>query len=605
MKTSQLRQYADRLGFRPQEAVRWLSPAELWRTAVKVMLSSIFADYSDKREIQAALPATLLECAAARDAGEQSELWLDFVADLGDGFDATYTVATLLARDKLEVNDTAGTKQMLPRGSLLVLGGDAVYPTASPVAYEDRTKGPYRAALPSADNPPLMVALPGNHDWYDGLTAFLRMFTQGRFIGGWRTAQTRSYFAVRLPHRWWLLGLDSQFGTYIDEPQVRFFQQHVSSELRPGDGIIMCVANPSWVRAGRGDVDAFNSLHFFDQQVVRNRPDPRTGQLVPTGARIRLWITGDSHHYAHYAEDPPTPNDSRFAEHMVTCGMGGAYLSATHTLPPALDLPPPASRIRQKDPPTRFALRHRYPDDRQSRRLSWGLLVPGPRALPFRNPGFWRLAGALHGAFFLTLIVALGLVHGRSPVDALRFLRPADALAVGGWLLMLLALGTAVLLLYPLLRGRMPRRPEVPLLAVAPQVAVAAGGLTGAVAIPWPAGWSDWLILVGCLLGTVILTGLVASFAFAAYIRLARSGLVQDWQMSAQSIEDHKGFVRMHINPEGDLTLYPLVVDTVCRDWTTAPDDSAGGERPMPAEPLRPPKLIHPPIVIARNGPRP
>ncbi|MFC7614164.1 hypothetical protein ACFQV2_12045 [Actinokineospora soli] len=33
---------------------------------------------------------------------------------------------------------------------MLVLGGDQVYPGASTRAYEDRTKGPYRAALPAA-----------------------------------------------------------------------------------------------------------------------------------------------------------------------------------------------------------------------------------------------------------------------------------------------------------------------------------------------------------------------------------------------------------------------------------------------------------------------
>ncbi len=48
-----------------------------------------------------------------------------------------------------------------------------------------------------------MLALAGNHDWYDGLTTFLRLFCVGRPIGGWRTEQTRSYFAARLPHDWW------------------------------------------------------------------------------------------------------------------------------------------------------------------------------------------------------------------------------------------------------------------------------------------------------------------------------------------------------------------------------------------------------------------
>ena len=138
-------------------------------------------------------------------------MWLDHVADLGDGFDPTYTVARLLAADAVEVDPPEGTQGAplhLPRGRLLVLGGDEVYPTPSSTGYEDRTKGPYRAALPpgAVDPAPFLVALPGNHDWYDGLTAFLRLFAQRRPLGGWRTAQTRSYFAVELPQRWWLVG---------------------------------------------------------------------------------------------------------------------------------------------------------------------------------------------------------------------------------------------------------------------------------------------------------------------------------------------------------------------------------------------------------------
>ena len=134
-----------------------------------------------------------------------------------------------------------------------MLGGDQVYPTPSSTGYEDRMKGPYRAALPagSADPAPVLVALPGNHDWYDGLTAFLRLFAQRRPLGGWRTVQTRSYFVVQLPQRWWLVGVDTQLGTYIDDPQIRYFREHLSSVLQPGDGVIVAAPSPTWVHTGR------------------------------------------------------------------------------------------------------------------------------------------------------------------------------------------------------------------------------------------------------------------------------------------------------------------------------------------------------------------
>ena len=76
--------------------------------------------------------------------------------------------------------------------------------------------------------------MPGNHDWYDGLTAFLRLFVRSRdrHFGGWGTGQSRSYFAVELPADWWLLGLDDQSGSYLDDPQLTYFDE-VAPAARP------------------------------------------------------------------------------------------------------------------------------------------------------------------------------------------------------------------------------------------------------------------------------------------------------------------------------------------------------------------------------------
>ena len=250
-------------------------------------------------------------------------------------------------------------------------------------------KGPYRAALPDAPDAPSMFVLPGNHDWYDGLTSFLRVFAQGRSIGGWRTRQTRSYFAVQLPNRWWLVGLDTQFGSELDAPQLRYFTSFLTAELEPGDSVILCCATPTWVdTADEKHRDAFNSLHWFERNYIRTRHG-ESGEIEQTGASVRLWITGDSHHYARFAErwkgeddtpdtaaqeagaEPVLPPDAQRRQ-MVTCGLGGAYLSATHDLPEMLPLPPEKSRVLQKgEEPTRFARADTcYPDRDTSTRLS-------------------------------------------------------------------------------------------------------------------------------------------------------------------------------------------------------------------------------------------
>ena len=43
--------------------------------------------------------------------------------------------------------------RVLPRGDVLLMGGDQVYPVANGDGYENRMKGPYRAALPEAPEP--------------------------------------------------------------------------------------------------------------------------------------------------------------------------------------------------------------------------------------------------------------------------------------------------------------------------------------------------------------------------------------------------------------------------------------------------------------------
>ena len=48
MDVDRLRAHARALGFTPQDEVRWLEPGELLRTAIKVVLSSVFADYADR-----------------------------------------------------------------------------------------------------------------------------------------------------------------------------------------------------------------------------------------------------------------------------------------------------------------------------------------------------------------------------------------------------------------------------------------------------------------------------------------------------------------------------------------------------------------------------
>jgi hypothetical protein len=628
----QLRAHADELGFSPQDQVRWLAPVQLIRTGIQVLLATAFSTFNDKRELQRSFPEDPLALAADPDGG----CWFDFMADTGDGFDSTFTVASLLAAPELTVTAPDGDRHRLPRGRLLVLGGDEVYPTASSERYEDRLKGPMRTALHTDDvspeTAPLLLALPGNHDWYDGLTAFLRVFGQRRRIGGWQTVQGRSYFVMQLPNGWWLAGLDSQLGSEIDDPQLDFFRAHLSRRLQPGDGVILCCATPTWTHTPY-DARAFDSFDYFERTIVKESTDPLTGVSAPTGAQIRLWITGDSHHYARYAEalevkhtstDDPTPTPVPAAtlagesvgreRQLITSGLGGAYLAPTHRLPPDLTLPPAGSPERHHGEPASYRLATRWPSQQDSRRMVTGMLSLSARGLPFRNPGFWRLATAVHALLFLFLIQLLGIIRQQGPVEAVRSVRVDDVWRLGGqlslWWLVAVAISTAVVSY----RSRRIREPELALGAIGLQLLVALISLVATVwvvrAVTLP-GWfpggkalPNYILLAVMLAVVAPVAGLVGSYAVALTLALSRSRLVSDWQFSAQSIDDHKGFVRLRIDPAGRLVVYPLVVDAVVRRWRIGGLVSSPRppRRVTAADGLPMPYLVEAPVVILRHS---
>jgi hypothetical protein len=553
------------LGFTPRRAVPWLSPFLLAGTAVRVILAELFGAYLDKRELQNALPGRVFNefpLGADGQPDPNGEQWLDYVADLGDGFNATYSIAYLLAQPQLTV---AG--QVLPRGRVLVMGGDQVYPTASGQQYEDRFKGPYQAALPCPppDGPqPTLYALPGNHDWYDGLTAFLRLFAraQGK-VGGWRTRQSRSYFAMQLPNRWWLFAIDEQFGAYLDDPQLRYFN-NAARHLRPGDKVIICPPSPDWVAAS-SDPQAFDTLDYFMRKV-----------LAPHQVEVRLMISGDLHHYARYTGP---------GRELITFGGGGAYLYGTNHLPEKLEVPPKETLTRNASPPEEYRLVARYPTKWRSRWLAAGIFG----RLPWRNPGFVGLLAIVHVLLMLAFANAAQRVSGIQE----RLVTIPLVLTV------LLAFGGAVAFAMPPTAGhRRPRHVMLGSLHGIGHLAIAAAGTY--IWLQLPFFTSDWpapLILAVVIYAPI--AGLVASLWVSGYLLLAGAFNVNVNELfAAQGIPDAKGFLRMHFAADGTLTIYPIGVDRTSRKWRVAPD--AAPDKPWlePVEPLVPKLVETAPITI-------
>src|SRR5215211_5338017 len=97
------------IGFRRRGRIRWLAPAGLAATGFQVLVAQKFAEFLDRRELQGAVPAECIDLSGTEE-GELEELWVDYVADTGDGFDATTTVASQLARPTIELADGTVTQ---------------------------------------------------------------------------------------------------------------------------------------------------------------------------------------------------------------------------------------------------------------------------------------------------------------------------------------------------------------------------------------------------------------------------------------------------------------------------------------------------------------
>ena len=570
------------LPFPRRTCVRWFSPRQLLQTAKFVALSSIFGAYADKREIQATSTPPPFH-----DHSEGSELWLDYVSDVGDGFDATYSIAYLLAQPKLDVRRPDATDSIATsRGSLLVMGGDEVYPSASAANYEERTKGPYNAALPWSEDPPALFAVPGNHDWYDGLTAFLRFFCQGGWVGGWRTEQRRSYFAIKLPQRWWLLGIDIQFDTYIDAPQIAYFRE-VADQIQDGDGIVLCSAVPSWVEGGSTRPEAYATLDYFIAVVLGKKPE-----------QVRLMLAGDSHHYARYTEIGGDRS-------LITCGGGGAYLSATHRKADPLTLPPASLHADKVDQPpaTSFDRLAAYPPPELSRQLARRVFD----RLPTRNPGLVPLMVGLQALLSYIFLSSMrrSVSGGGSLARRWETLHPSwSALTALRQPTMLVAVVITIYAMTAFSRqGKSGSRVAGPLHAAAHLGATVvavwlAAKLPVAAAAPdWASFWSR--LVVSGLVGGALATLVLASYLFLSSLR----GIHLNELFSAQSIEDHKSFLRLHVQADGNLVVHPLAVPRVGRSWHVPPaSDDEGAPWIEPDEPIDV-RLVEPPLTIRREVP--
>jgi hypothetical protein len=499
-----------------------------------VAIANIFGRHSDTRLIEALASQPQTEFDYSSKGDPEGDFWVDYTADIGDGWNSTYAVAEAIGRPELRV-EHRGAPESTRAGRVLVFGGDEVYPYPSRKEYEARTEAPYRLAFAGRARPDIF-AIPGNHDWYDSLVAFSRTFCRPeRGFAGCATRQTRSYFALKLPANWWLLAIDLQLGADLDEPQVQYFQQ-VASRMDAGARLIFCVPEPRWILEDayprHESYEEQSSTRFLEEKVFKRR--------------ARVFLTGDLHFYKRH--------ENAEGVQKITAGGGGAFLHPTHA---------PATRTLRNG----FEQRAAYPDEKTSAALCWRNFL-----FPFLNPksgwlyaflyamSAWLASASLEAADVIDLPTAWHAALNASIRDPLNGMWLVTI--VGGFIFFT----DTHLRSWRILGG-----------AFHAVLHLAAAFMVGWVALLLTTrgfelgyGTISQLLVSGVV--TFTLGGPVGAFILGVYLfaSIRLFGRHGNEAFSSLRIADHKHWLRLRIDTAGVLTIYAIAIDRVPRRWRPA-----------------------------------
>ena len=531
---------------RRRSMVGWYDPRVLAHSAYQVAIANVFGRHSDTRLIEAlaSQPQNEFDYSNALDAAT-GDFWFDYTADIGDGWNPTYAVADAIARPTLGL-ESADSRELTQAGRLLVFGGDEVYPYPSRSEYAVRTETPYKMAFAGRARPDVF-AIPGNHDWYDSLVAFSRVFCRPeRGFAGCATRQTRSYFALKLPANWWLLAIDLQLGADLDEPQVQYFQR-VATRMDSAARLIFCVPEPRWILEDaypkHTSYEEQSSTRFLEESVFKRK--------------ARVFLTGDLHFYKRH--------ENAEGIQKITAGGGGAFLHPTHA---------PATRLLRNG----FEQRAAYPDEKTSARLAWRNFL-----FPFLNPkagwmyaflyamSAWLASASLEASDVIDLPTALAAAINAAVRDPLN----------GMWLVTIIA----GFIFFTDTHVRSWR---------------IIGGATHALlhlAAAFMVGWCALLLttrgfhlgygnvpqLLASGLITFVLGAIVGSFilGFYLFVSIRIFGRHSTEAFSSLRIQDFKHWLRLKIDAAGTLTIYSIAIDRVPRRWRAT---IRGGEETFAAD---------------------
>jgi hypothetical protein len=570
-------------------AVRWYGITSLFGHLRHFVASAIASEQVDSRDWMRADPPEELLARIAHVLGAETRaatlteslgrpVWIDFIADTGDDRDVSAAVGKILFRS-YEVEDE-GARRVLPRGDVLLMGGDTAYPVATADEIYRRVIEPWNETLrpeidPTQGGRRVLLGIPGNHDWYDGLDGFARMFrraaepTRDEDVdpSSRKTARSRirrgllkskggrkTGFVARQLHLDEVGGL---FRLLVNAWQsVKAF--YVGSGVRRRKRLILAGYEPVqdcsyWRLSLAPGLDVWGVDRQLDRLDFRQRaffrrarreaeghrlvfiaPDPAIafGERYDPGARMLsacklalekdkvFYLCGDMHHY----ERRPLPNGSLH----VIAGGGGAFLHGTRISPSPSG---PAARA--------------WPDASMTRALN----AQVPLRLMLGGGGF-----LVHGLLALLASIELG-ASLRGP----KTFAVTTALVTIGitWVLFMIAgfhrahAGRVAALALPF-GATLGLAPMLLRLALPRMVPTLAG---------------DGAVMVVC--------ALLGSFQFGLFLAtLCKVGLEHQQAFTVLAHPGFKHFVRMCVHPDGHIEAW-----TIGKDDALAPGDAVEIDR--------------------------
>jgi hypothetical protein len=345
-------------GLTRPRALAWFGFRSFWGPLYHFVASAIATEDIDARDwMKADEPRDLARRVAAHILGTDAasdhwiadqafsvaellgrDLWVDFVADTGDDVSTSEAVARLLVGTYrfVDPDPRGGSSTVVGgRADILLHGGDVAYPVATDSEIHDRFTAPFNRAFRGAtdERNRVLIGIPGNHDWYDGLDGFGRLVRRragplperdereprvgrrarwaGEFVKsgqlqkrrtlvleGYLPVQDASYFALPLAKGLDLWGVDRQLRT-IDYRQRQYFRRW--RNRHPERRRVVLFPDPVYAhlepsKTGMGMV---RSLHLDVEETSH------------------LCLAGDLHHYERLRMG---------ASLHVTAGGGGAFL---------------------------------------------------------------------------------------------------------------------------------------------------------------------------------------------------------------------------------------------------------------------------------------